>query len=248
MPLIRQHNPITTTPPLPNPMNPTQWSLPRRQFLKTAAVVAAASTLPHWFLEESRALAATTQPLSPNDQPAIALIGCGGMGRGDARSAARFGRVVALCDVDDARLAEAKKLWPDAATFKDFRQVIAREDVHVVICGTMDHWHTLVSMAALGLPSLDEGDDLHFSTALGADQRVRFVNLLDEGGPALAGLSGAGRAGRRGAPLRWRRLRLGPLPLVDLALAQEQPKHLLFPQLEERFARQPGQGQERAVG
>jgi predicted dehydrogenase len=120
----------------------------RRRFLKTSAAIAAASTLPRWFLEECEARP-STKKLGPNEQPAVALIGCGGMGRGDAKNASRFGRIVAICDVDDARLAEVGKLWPDAATYKDFRQVMAREDIHVVICGTVDHWHTLVSMAAM---------------------------------------------------------------------------------------------------
>ena len=71
------------------------------------------------------------------------------MGKGDARNASRFGRIVALCDVDDSQLAEAKKLWPDAETYKDFRKVMDRTDIQVVICGTVDHWHTLVSLAAL---------------------------------------------------------------------------------------------------
>jgi len=79
----------------------------------------------------------------------MALVGCGGMGRGDAKSASRFGRIVALCDVDDGQLAQAKKQWPDAATFKDFRKVMERDDIHAVICGTVDHWHTLVSIAAM---------------------------------------------------------------------------------------------------
>jgi predicted dehydrogenase len=123
--------------------------VPRRRFLKTAAAMAAASALPDWFLEESRAAAATTKPLSPNDQPAIALVGCGGMGRGDAKNASRFGRVVALCDVDAAHLAEAQKQWPDASAYQDFRNVMERDDIHGVICGTVDHWHTLVSIAAM---------------------------------------------------------------------------------------------------
>ena len=87
--------------------------------------------------------------LSPNEQPAIALIGCGGMGRGDAKNASRFGRVVAICDLDDAHLAEVKQMFPDATTYKDFRKVMERDDIHVVICGTVDHWHTLVSLAAM---------------------------------------------------------------------------------------------------
>ena len=46
------------------------------------------------------------------------------MGRGDANNASQFGRIVALCDVDDSQLSEAKKLRPDAETNKDFRKVI----------------------------------------------------------------------------------------------------------------------------
>jgi predicted dehydrogenase len=125
-------------------------AFPRRRFLKSAAALAAATTLPGWFLAEAAAAERPrTRPLGPNDQPAVALVGCGGMGRANARNAARFGRVVALCDVDDARIAEARKEWPDASTFTDFRRVMDRDDIHVVICGTVDHWHTLVSLAAM---------------------------------------------------------------------------------------------------
>jgi hypothetical protein len=120
----------------------------RRRFLKTSAAVAAASTLPKWFVEECQAKP-STRPLGPNDQPAIALIGCGGMGRGDAINASRFGRIVALCDVDDTNLAEAKSNGPTPQRSKTSRKVMERDDIHVIICGTVDHWHTLVSMAAM---------------------------------------------------------------------------------------------------
>ena len=119
----------------------------RRSFLQTAAAAAAATSLPNWYLTEL-AQSAAAAPVA-DKQPAIALIGCGGMGKGDAKNASRFGRIVALCDVDDSQLAEAKKLWPDAETYKDFRKVMDRTDIQVVICGTVDHWHTLVSLAAL---------------------------------------------------------------------------------------------------
>jgi len=77
------------------------------------------------------------------------LIGCGGRGRGVAQDAGRFGRVVAVCDVDRERLDEAKGIWPDAATFTDFRKALEHGDIGIVICGTVDHWHTLVSIAAM---------------------------------------------------------------------------------------------------
>lgn len=119
----------------------------RRRVLKSAAAVAAASSLPPWFLEEPAAAAAQAQ--GPNDKPGIALIGCGGRGRGDAREAAQYGEIVAYCDVDEAHLAEAKKLWPDAMAFKDFRKLLEWGNVDVVVNGTPDHWHTLVNVAAL---------------------------------------------------------------------------------------------------
>lgn len=119
----------------------------RRSFLKSAAALTAASTLPQWFLDEA---AAAEPPLaSPKDGPKIGLIGCGGMGRGDAKNASRFGPVVAVCDVDDRQLAEAKKQWPDAEGFKDFRKLLEKKNVDVVVCGTVDHWHALVSIAAM---------------------------------------------------------------------------------------------------
>src|SRR4029079_13761605 len=68
---------------------------------------------------------------------------------GDLKNAARFGRVVALCDVDAGQVAAAGKDWPDATRERDFRKVMERKDVDVVVCGTPDHWHTLVSMAAM---------------------------------------------------------------------------------------------------
>lgn len=117
----------------------------RRSFLKTAAAVAAATSLPRWYLEEL----STPTARAADDQPAIALVGCGGMGRGDAKNASRFGRIVAVCDVDDKQIAEAKKQWPDAEPYKDFRKVMDRQDIQAVVCGTVDHWHTLVSLAAL---------------------------------------------------------------------------------------------------
>ena len=120
----------------------------RRFFIRTSAGVAAASTLPKWYLEQTEAHAATKAP-GPNDRPAVALIGCGGMGRGDAQNAAKHGRIVAVCDVDEKNLAEGKKLFPDAKEFSDFREVMQQEDIHAVICGTVDHWHTLISMAAM---------------------------------------------------------------------------------------------------
>lgn len=121
----------------------------RRKFLKVAGLGAAASTLPAWFVEECRAQLQSDPSRSANDRLGIALVGCGGRGIGVTRGAASYGDVVAVCDVDDARMARAKEFWPAARTIKDFRKVMELDEVDAIICGTVDHWHTLVSLAAM---------------------------------------------------------------------------------------------------
>ena len=110
--------------------------------------------MPRWFVE--RELSAATQTpsaaASANDRPGIALIGCGGMGRGDAKNALRFGNLIAVCDVDESHAAATAKQFADASRtpeqFTDFRKVLDRKDVDVVINATPDHWHTLINLAA----------------------------------------------------------------------------------------------------
>src|SRR5262245_3911840 len=121
----------------------------RRHFLKTAGLVAAGVALPDWFLEETRGYAATPRPLSANDKPNIALIGCGGRGRADARDATKFANVIAVCDVDAKHAEAASKQFGNATVYKDFRKLLERDDIHAIINGTPDHWHTLINMAAM---------------------------------------------------------------------------------------------------
>jgi len=129
-------------------------ALTRREFFKTAVFTATAAGLPAWFLEREQALAAPApgRP-SPNDRPGIALVGCGGQGRGDAASARRFGDIVAVCDVDSRHAEEAANQFADRgrkpAVYRDFRRLLERAEVHVVINGTPDHWHTLVNLLAV---------------------------------------------------------------------------------------------------
>src|SRR5947207_12263589 len=130
-------------------MTANEFDSSRRRFLKTSATIAAASTLPAWFIEESRSRAATTRPLSPNDKPNIALIGCGGQGRHDATLAGKFANLVAVCDVDGRHAEAASKQFNGAKVYKDFRKLLERDDVHALINGTPDHWHTLINLAAM---------------------------------------------------------------------------------------------------
>lgn len=132
----------------------TRFHVSRRSFLKRCSIVAAMTGLPLWFAEQQLLAAENPQPLpSPNDRPGIALIGCGGQGGNDLRNAANFGDVVALCDVDENRAnAFAEQFAVNGkkpAVYGDFRKLLERSDVHIVINGTPDHWHTLINMAAV---------------------------------------------------------------------------------------------------
>lgn len=119
----------------------------RRNFLKMTGL--AASSLPFWFVDECTAQRRSEPTIPPSEKINLALIGCGGQGRGDARNARRYGRIVAVCDVDARRLAIAQKDFPGAKGYSDFRKLLERDDIDAVICGTVDHWHTLISIAAM---------------------------------------------------------------------------------------------------
>jgi predicted dehydrogenase len=125
----------------------------RRSFLKRCSVLAAMTGLPVWFVERQLAAAETSpRKVSANDRPGIALIGCGGQGTRDAQTAASYGDVIAVCDVDASHAsASAEKLTVEGKVptiYSDFRRVLERDDVHVLVNGTPDHWHTLVNLGA----------------------------------------------------------------------------------------------------
>jgi len=130
-------------------MSSSSFTISRRRFLKSSVAIAAGSEVPAWFLQKSRSQAAPARPLSANDKPHIALIGCGGQGRYDATLAAKFATVVAVCDVDAKHSEAAYKQFGGAKVYKDFRKLLERDDIHAIINGTPDHWHTLINVAAM---------------------------------------------------------------------------------------------------
>jgi predicted dehydrogenase len=134
---------------------PNHFQISRRSFIRRCAVTSAATGLPLWFVEREVAQAAeqpaASQP-APNDRPGIALIGCGGQGSGDLQAASRYGNVVALCDVKEEQTRRLASRYAQngqpPATFTDFRKLLERKDVDIIVNGTPDHWHSLVNIGA----------------------------------------------------------------------------------------------------
>ena len=94
----------------------------------------------------------TPQRFGANDQVQVALIGAGGMGTADATTCRTVPgvKLVAVCDLYDGRLEEAKKRWgSDIYTTRDYKEILERKDIDAVIVGTPDFWHKDISVAAM---------------------------------------------------------------------------------------------------
>jgi predicted dehydrogenase len=130
------------------------FSIARRAFLQRCGQLAAMTGMPLWFIERQQLEAAqATKPVAPSDRPGIGIIGCGGMGKGDATNASAFGDILAVCDVDESHAAAfAKDFTVEGkaapTVYRDFRKVMERRDIQIIVNATPDHWHTLVNIAA----------------------------------------------------------------------------------------------------
>ncbi len=128
----------------------------RREFLRrTAGVAGSALAIP--YVVPSAALG-KAGAVAPSNRITIGFIGVGGhgidmnvrtfLGQPDAQA-------VAVCDVDSNNINKARDIVnqkygnTDCATYKDFRDVIARDDIDAVMVSTPDHWHVPISIAAL---------------------------------------------------------------------------------------------------
>ncbi len=117
----------------------------RRQFLGSAAAMAAAASVPYHFT------ASRSIEKMKNSRLQYALIGAGGNGSRTAPVAAEFVDVLAVCDVDENHLRDVNQALTGgkADTYADYREVLARPDIDVVQISTPDHWHTKILIEAM---------------------------------------------------------------------------------------------------
>jgi predicted dehydrogenase len=117
----------------------------RREFLTTA--IAGSVVVPT--LLRAQTLSASAPP---GARVRIALIGAGGQGMSDTRTALRVPGVelTAVSDVYDGRLLRSKEIWGQSVfTSRDYREVLGRADVDAVIVATPDHWHSRIAVEAM---------------------------------------------------------------------------------------------------
>ncbi|MBK8562911.1 MAG: Gfo/Idh/MocA family oxidoreductase [Saprospiraceae bacterium] len=114
----------------------------RRDFLKHAATLAGVTLLP-----------SSVWAIAKNGKLRTAHIGVGGMGLDDLKSITshEMVEVTALCDVDSNNLSAARRLFPGAKGFADYRKMLQQLDkaIDAVIISTPDHTHAPAALMAM---------------------------------------------------------------------------------------------------
>jgi predicted dehydrogenase len=150
----------------------------RRQFLKRAACTAAGvAGFP--YLVASSALGKAGN-VAASERITVGCVGIGPQGTGVMRNflPQKDAQVVAVCDVKSDVLKAGQDLvnkhyqGSGCAAYKDFRKLVARDDIDVVLAATPDHWHVLVALAAV-----QAGKDVYLEKPMGLslaqDQALR---------------------------------------------------------------------------
>ncbi|MBI4626885.1 MAG: Gfo/Idh/MocA family oxidoreductase [Verrucomicrobia bacterium] len=122
--------------------------LTRREFARASLLGAGALAWPA--IIPARLLGAD----APSKKINILQIGCGRIGRSmdlPGILAQDRARIVAVCDLDSIRVADAKRFVEEAyakknvrqqvATYADYREALQRADIDAVAISTPDHWH-----------------------------------------------------------------------------------------------------------
>jgi predicted dehydrogenase len=122
----------------------TKRTLSRRRLLANTAAATAVTIIPR------HVLGAPGQP-SANNKLNIAGVGTGGMGTGDVRRVPSE-NIVAICDVDAHKAANAAKPFPKAKIYADFRKMLEQQkEIDAVMIATPDHNHAVVTMMAIAM-------------------------------------------------------------------------------------------------
>jgi hypothetical protein len=91
--------------------------------------------------------------VAPSDRLVIAAIGAGGKGADDIDHFYKSGHaeIGFLCDVDDRQSNETRKKFPKAKYYKDFREMLSKEEksIDAVSVSIPDHQHAVAAMAAI---------------------------------------------------------------------------------------------------
>src|SRR5690349_4688577 len=133
----------------------------RRQFMTSAGRTVAAASVAAGF--PSIVPASVFGSTSPSNRINVGAIGTGRISRGhDLPGIWKYdsARIVAACDLDSHRVADAKTLingyyarttgkpYDGVTGYADYREMLANKDIDAVVISTPDHWHAAIAIAA----------------------------------------------------------------------------------------------------
>lgn len=134
----------------------------RRKFVRKVAESSLfAGTLPYIAVSKHTSKKVVIKPeydpdrekkYSANDKIRLGVIGTGIIAHYDIASAFTVPGVelAAVCDLYDGRLtADKEKYGDNIFTTKDYREILNRNDIDVVLIATPDHWHDIISVDAM---------------------------------------------------------------------------------------------------
>jgi len=110
----------------------------RRRFIKATAAIAATG----FFVSGVEAGPDRKEPIR------IGIVGTAGQGIYNTNGVAHE-NIVAQCDVDTNRAAPARKRFPKAAFYEDYRRMLEQKDIEAVVIATPDHHHAIPTVMAL---------------------------------------------------------------------------------------------------
>jgi predicted dehydrogenase len=120
----------------------------RRKFIRDSAIAATG-----FFIVPRHVLGKGY--IAPSDKLNIAAIGAGGKGESDIANFFKSGNanIIALCDVDDRQSVKSREAFPKATYYKDFRQMLEKEqkNIDAVSVSTPDHTHAVAALSAMQL-------------------------------------------------------------------------------------------------
>ena len=119
-----------------------QQRIDRRQMLRRSAAIAVGVHV---------GVAASTLSASPNERLNIASIGVGGKGWSDMHETSVGQNLVAICDVDESRLARAATAFPGTRQYTDWRRLLEQTGIDAVTVSTPDHMHAPIALSAMQL-------------------------------------------------------------------------------------------------
>ncbi len=169
----------------------------RRSFLKKSSAVAAGAVGFPYFVRP--AALGKNGAVSASNRITAACIGLGWMGPGNMNNMLGHSQcqVVAVCDLEDERVAKYKDHVNNhynnnsCEGYKDFREIMVRDDIDAVMLALPDHWHSIPAIMAA-----ENGKDIYGEKP--------FSHTLREGRAMVEAVENNGRVWQTGS---WQRSR-----------------------------------------